>query len=84
MCTRKMQYSCKDPTSTSSTNAKKILIINALKGKSKISLVRINRAKALFNSRKKYDLVFLRETQHVEELMKTKASLEGCTKEQIQ
>jgi len=39
----------------------KSFIINAHKGKSKISLVSVNQAKKLINSSKKYVLFFLRE-----------------------
>ena len=62
----------------------KLFIINAHKGKSKISLVSANQAKKLISSNKKYVLLFLRENQFVEESIRGKTSLEGCTKKQKQ
>jgi hypothetical protein len=56
-------------------------IINTQKGKSNISLVSANKDKKLFISSEKYVFLFLRETQPGEELIRVKASLEGCTKE---
>jgi hypothetical protein len=56
-------------------------IINVHKVKSKISLVSVNQAKKLIGSIKKYVLLFLRENQSGEELLKVKTSLEGCTKD---
>ena len=57
----------------------KSFIINVHKGKSKFSLVSANQAKKLISSRKKYVLLFLRESQSEEESIRGKASLEGCT-----
>jgi hypothetical protein len=59
----------------------KYFIINAHKGKSNISLVSANQAKKLISSSRKFVLLFLRENQLGDELVKVKASLEGCTKE---
>lgn len=61
-----------------------MFIINAHKGKSKISLVSANQAKKLISSSKKYVLLFLRENQNKGDLIRGKASLEGCTKEKKQ
>jgi hypothetical protein len=58
----------------------KSYIINAHKGKSNISLVSANKAKMLISFDEKYEFIFLRETQLVEELVRVKASLEGCKK----
>jgi hypothetical protein len=60
----------------------KYFIINAHKGKSKISLVSAHQAKRLINSSKKYVLLFLRQNQKDIESVGVKASLEGCMKEQ--
>jgi hypothetical protein len=62
----------------------KSYIINAHNGKSKISLVSASQAKKLISSSKKYVLLLLRETQPMEESLRVKASLKGCTKEQKQ
>nr|QHR91259.1 hypothetical protein Q903MT_gene5291 [Picea sitchensis] len=59
----------------------KSFIINAHKGKSKISLVSANQAKKLISSSKKYVLLFLRENQSGDESVRVKASLEGCTRD---
>jgi hypothetical protein len=59
----------------------KSCIMNVHKGKSKISLLSANQAKKLSSSNKKYVLLFLRENQTEDELIRVKASLEGCTKE---
>jgi hypothetical protein len=50
----------------------KSYIINAHKGKSKISLVRANQTKKLISSSKKYVLLFLRENQFESELIRAK------------
>lgn len=60
----------------------KSLIINVHKGKSKNLLVSANQANKLISSNKKYVLLFLRENKSVEELVRGKASLEGCIKKQ--
>jgi hypothetical protein len=59
----------------------KSFIINAHKGKSKISLVSANQAKKLISSSRKFVLLFLKENQPSTESIKVKASPEGCTKE---
>jgi hypothetical protein len=59
----------------------KSFIINAHKGKSKISLVSANQAKKLISSSRKFVLLFLKENQPSNESIKVKASPEGCTKE---
>lgn len=56
-------------------------IINVHKGKSKILLVSANQGKQLINLSKKYLFLFLRENQYVEESIRYKTSLEGCSKE---
>jgi hypothetical protein len=58
----------------------KSFIINAHKGKSKISLVSANQAKKLIGFSSKFVLLLLRENQPGDESVKVKASLEGCTK----
>jgi hypothetical protein len=60
----------------------KSYIINAHKGKSKISLVSVNQAKKLISSSKKYVFLFLIENHSIDESMRVQESLEGCTKEQ--
>jgi len=60
----------------------KSFTINMYKGKSKILLVSANQAKKLISTRKKYVLLFLKENQSVEESVRAKESLEGCTKKQ--
>jgi hypothetical protein len=72
--TRRENYHCliKDENS---------FMINAQKGKSMISLVSDNQAKKWMSSSRKFVLLFLRENQLGDELVKVKASLEGCTKE---
>ena len=60
----------------------KYFIINAYKGKSKISLVSANQAKKLISSRRKTVLLFLRHNQQEGESVKVKESLEGCTIEE--
>ena len=59
----------------------KSYIIDAHKGKSKISLVSANQAKKLISSSNKYVLLFLRENQIEGESIRRKESLEECTKE---
>jgi hypothetical protein len=59
----------------------KPFIINAYKGKSKISPVSANQAKKLFNSSRKFVLLFLRQNQMRDQSIKVKASLERFTKE---
>ncbi len=54
------------------------------KGKLNISLVSAKQAKKLINSSKKYALLFLRESQSVEESIRGKSSLEMYTKKQKQ
>jgi hypothetical protein len=59
----------------------KSFIINTHTKEKKNSLVNVNQAKKLINSRKKYVLLFLRENQSDDELIRVKESLVGCTKE---
>jgi hypothetical protein len=58
----------------------KSYIINAHKGKSKISLVSANQAKKLISSSKKYVFLFLRENQSGEESSKSKGIPGGMYK----
>jgi uncharacterized protein (UPF0128 family) len=76
-----MQYSCQRANQYHLIKDGKSYIINAHKGKSKISLVSANQAKKLISSSKKYVLLFLRENQSDDESIRVKESLEGCTKE---
>jgi hypothetical protein len=59
----------------------KYFIINAFKRKSNISLVSANQAKKLIVLSKNFLLLFLRQNQQVDESIKVKEYLEGCTKE---
>jgi len=59
----------------------KSFIINAHKGKAKISLISVNQDKKLICSSRKFVLLFLRENYLEDELVKVKTSLEGCTNE---
>jgi hypothetical protein len=59
----------------------KSYIINTHKCESNVSLVSDNQAKKLISSSKKYVFLFLRKNQCDDELMRLRASLEGCTKE---
>jgi hypothetical protein len=59
----------------------KYFIINAHKGKSKISLISANQDKNVYSSSKKYVLLFLRENQLGDELVRVETSLVECTKE---
>jgi hypothetical protein len=56
-------------------------IINAHIGKYKIFLVSANQANKLIIFSRKFVLLFLRENQPDDELIKVKSFMEGCTKE---
>jgi len=59
----------------------KSFIMNAHKGKFRISLVSDNHAKKLINSSRKFLLHFLRENKPRDESVKVNESIEGCTNE---
>jgi hypothetical protein len=59
----------------------KSFIINAHKGKSKISLVTANQAIKLIGYSTQFVLLLLRENQLGDELVKVNSSMEGCNNE---
>jgi hypothetical protein len=59
----------------------KSFLINAHKGKSKISLVSANQAMKLISSSRKFILLFMRKNREGDELVEVKASVDVCTKE---